>query len=328
MGVLRALNEELGWEPAGAAEIVGTSAGSVMGSLLASGVTAEGLMPSSVLAASPVDGGSKYEPDPEWILFELAAQSTYSMSTRALRVPLGSLGLSLSGIRPGLANPLRLISGLAPQGLIPTVAIKNAVRRAPRDGWPRRPHCRVVACDYATGHRVVFGDAGTPAASLEQAVAASCAIPGFFEPERIEGRLYVDGGLHSMSNLDLMGDSDVDLVICLNPMSCVERPWRWGPVQQLTSAVGRLAHWQIRQEAARVRAAGRPVVLFEPSAEDIAAMGHNMMDATRAQDVAWAALNSARRRIREMRRELTPVIAASRGGWATTSRTAAHPSGG
>ena len=35
-------------------------------------------------------------------------------------------------------------------------------------------------------------------------VAASCAIPGFYVPPRIGGRAYVDGGLWSVSNLDIL----------------------------------------------------------------------------------------------------------------------------
>ncbi len=49
-----------------------------------------------------------------------------------------------------------------------------------------------VATDLRSGDLVAFnrGDAG-------QAVRASAAIPGVFEPARISGRLYVDGGLVS-----------------------------------------------------------------------------------------------------------------------------------
>jgi NTE family protein len=48
-------------------------------------------------------------------------------------------------------------------------------------------------------------------------VAASCAIPGFYRSVRIGGRRYVDGGVQSTSNLDLMAGLGLDLVICLNP---------------------------------------------------------------------------------------------------------------
>jgi NTE family protein len=51
--------------------------------------------------------------------------------------------------------------------------------------------------------RVVFGrhDLLTP---LSAAVAASCAIPGHLAPLRIGAHSYVDGGVHSPTNADLV----------------------------------------------------------------------------------------------------------------------------
>ena len=62
------------------------------------------------------------------------------------------------------------------------------------------------------------------AASLADAVAASCAVPGFYRPVRIGGRRYIDGGVHSLSNLDMLADLGLDLVICLNPTSSLHTP--------------------------------------------------------------------------------------------------------
>ena len=86
---------------------------------------------------------------------------------------------------------------------------------------------RVVACDYATGRRTVFGRPKSPKADLADAVAASCAIPGFYHPVTIAGRRYVDGGMYSTSNLDILRDAHMDLVICLNPTSSLH-PTRAG----------------------------------------------------------------------------------------------------
>src|SRR5947209_3394421 len=80
-------------------------------------------------------------------------------------------------------------------------------------GWVDHPNTWIVACDYQTGDRVVFGRKGEPEIDIDQAVAASCAIPGYYCPEAIDGRSYVDGGMHSMSNLDLLLGLDLDLAI-------------------------------------------------------------------------------------------------------------------
>ena len=63
----------------------------------------------------------------------------------------------------------------------------------------------IVAMDYDTGHRVLFGHPGAPRASLADAVVASCSIPGWYEPARIGGRRYVDGGVRSATSLGAPG---------------------------------------------------------------------------------------------------------------------------
>ena len=66
-----------------------------------------------------------------------------------------------------------------------TDAIRGLVDRAIGTDWPSRAGLRVVACDYATGERVIFDGRG--AVTPGEAVAASCAIPAFYEPVRIAG---------------------------------------------------------------------------------------------------------------------------------------------
>ena len=91
-----------------------------------------------------------------------------------------------------------------------------------------------MACDYATGRRVAFGrERRHPDVELADAVAASCAIPGFYHPVTIDGRRYVDGGMHSPSNLDVLRHEDLDLVICLNPTSSLHSIPRKHPVERL-----------------------------------------------------------------------------------------------
>src|SRR5258708_28851254 len=46
---------------------------------------------------------------------------------------------------------------------------------------------RIVAVDYDSGRRVVFGRPGAPPARLAEAVVASCSLPGWYEPVVIGG---------------------------------------------------------------------------------------------------------------------------------------------
>ena len=64
----------------------------------------------------------------------------------------------------------------------------------------------IVAVELDVGPRVVFGRPGAPVVTVGEAVEASCAIPGYFSPVTIDGARYVDGGVHSTTNADLVAD--------------------------------------------------------------------------------------------------------------------------
>ncbi len=108
-----------------------------------------------------------------------------------------------------LANPRRytpatVATGWIPRGVFSTEALGDTIRRVVPGGWSPHPNLWVIACDYETGRRVAFGRPERPTAELADAVAASCAIPGFYHPVTIGGRRYVDGGIYSASNMDLL----------------------------------------------------------------------------------------------------------------------------
>ena len=83
--------------------------------------------------------------------------------------------------------------------------------------WPEQPFW-VAAVRLSDGERVVFGRDDLRATAAE-AVRASCAVPVLFEPVTLDGRQYVDGGVHSYTNVDLMGPPAFDLVVVSSPMS-------------------------------------------------------------------------------------------------------------
>jgi NTE family protein len=192
--------------------LVGTSAGAIFAALLAAGVSPACLLPPDRSVA---------ETDKSWILNELALQSSYRSEHWLPHAPLGSWRLAFAGLlqTPSPWSLLQALSGIAPTGRVSADPTLRTVRQAVAHGWAEHPHCRNVATDYASGKRVVFGETGAPETGLAEAVAASCAIPGFFEPVSINGRRYVDGGLHSLCNLDLLEASDLDVVICFSAMT-------------------------------------------------------------------------------------------------------------
>ena len=53
-----------------------------------------------------------------------------------------------------------------------------------------------------------------PTVALSDAVMASCAIPGWFRPMQIDGRTYIDGGAWSATSADLLAGLDLDGCMC------------------------------------------------------------------------------------------------------------------
>lgn len=274
-GALDAIAAESGWDPGSAEYIVGTSAGSMMGALLAGGVPPWFMVAHS--AGRSFEGlvGEDGRPAAE---ADRAAGAEFRLQ-RALP-PLGPGSLRLAArtlVAPWRHTPATVGVGWLPRGIISTEPLKDIVRRVTPSGWSDHPNMWVVACDYATGKRVAFGRAGSPKAELADAVAASCAIPGFYYPVEIGGRRYIDGGIRSTSNLDMLRGLDLDLVICLNPTSSRHPPRAWNPAEIVAARVNRDSGRRLGSEAKVLTAEGTDVILIQPLPEDLEAMGPNLM---------------------------------------------------
>ena len=206
-----------------------------------------------------------------------------------------------------LANPRRftpatVFTGWIPRGIFSTASLRDTIRRVVPSGWSPHPNLWVVACDYETGRRVPFGRAGAPEADLADAVAASCAIPGIYHPQTIAGRRYVDGGIYSTSNADLLRDEDLDLVICLNPTSTLHPIRALNPREWLQPGVPNAP--PAGASAARPRSsapAGIEVVLIQPTGEDLEAMGPNLMSPRRRNQVIEVARRTVAEQLDEPR---------------------------
>jgi predicted acylesterase/phospholipase RssA len=74
----------------------------------------------------------------------------------------------------------------------------------------------VPAIDLDRAERVVFGGPGAEV-PISHAIAASAAIPGFFEPYRIDGRDYVDGDVGHTGHADLAVEWGASLLVVVNP---------------------------------------------------------------------------------------------------------------
>jgi NTE family protein len=197
--------------------------------------------------------------------------------------------------RPWSARIGSVAAAFIPPGRRSTAPISAGLRALHGRGWPEKP-LWVNAVRLDNARRVVFGREGSPVVDLPDAVAASCAIPGYFEPVEIDGIRYVDGGAHSPTNADVLGDGrdlDLDVVIVSSPMSVARRHLR----ASADIAARLLFHRYLVTEIARLRRRRIPVLTFEPTNEVLSVMGINAMDWTRRPRVVRQARESALLRI-------------------------------
>ncbi len=178
--------------------------------------------------------------------------------------------------------PTAVLSAFLPEGRGSLDGIRRLIgAAAPSGGWVERDGVWIMVLDYEDGRRVAFGQPGEPAPDLAAAVAASCAIPGWFAPVVIDGRRYIDGGAWSASSVDVLASHGLDEVYVLAPMAS-------GELDRPTSVGAKLERrWRIRttrrtlREAAVLRAEGTKVTVLGPGPDDLREFGANVMDSTR-----------------------------------------------
>jgi NTE family protein len=169
--------------------VVGTSAGAVVGALLANGVTPEDAV---AFASSEAPEEISLQAD-----MTLVAQAFGIISDRTLNPDEARARLGELALRAPLGDP--------------EAQVERFAARLPLHQWPGVPRLLITAVDAATGEPVAWDSrADVP---LTRAVAASCAVPCVFPPVAINGSRYMDGGVRSITNADLAAGADPVVVI-------------------------------------------------------------------------------------------------------------------
>ena len=297
IGALRALEAEVGFDARDVEVCVGTSAGSVLAALLGCGVGTDVALRHQQRIPLPAD------PDISW---DYDRDSGGALPPRP-GLGLGSPRLLLAAARhPRRVPVLAAASAVLPRGRGTLVPLHRMVQRvsatlpADRDrpAWPVRPSTWVVAMDYGAGTRAVFGRAGAPAATLADAVTASCAIPGWYAPRVIDGRRFVVGGTLSATSLDLLAGLGLDEVYVLAPMASFAYDSPRSPAALAERRWRRVVNRRVLADAVAVRESGTAVTVLGPGPEDLAAIGANLMNPRRRQAVLDTALRTSAEALR------------------------------
>ncbi len=183
---------EAGVDLAGANAIVGTSAGALVGALLASGRGVTDALTSLAALGRSINRESLAAGD-EAFLSAMRQANLDADPRQALRAigraareastPAEDIYLGLFGTLDGTA-------------------------------WPAGFRC--TAIDTDTGELVVWDqESGVP---LLHAVASSCAVPVLFPTVTINGRRYMDGGIRSHLNATAAPPTDVLVVLSCHPL--------------------------------------------------------------------------------------------------------------
>jgi NTE family protein len=283
-GSLLALRDHLGWNARSASSIVGTSAGSLTGTLLRLGVDPSDLVSLATHESLSVHGAA---------LAERIWSDSSELPVPGRRSFLRAWRLSL--LMKIAYHPRSFRLGVAAATVLPAGSLDLTSRAAPLqallgDRW--LDDLLICVARRSDGERVVFGSGEGPPSTLSAAVLASCAIPFYFAPVTVDGVEYLDGGVHSPTNADVLADQHPDLVVVVAPMSTA-KPSRRSADMLVRRAVYRRPSREVQQ----LEAAGSAVIRIEPGDLALDAMGLNPMDPGRATGVAEAAYKETSARL-------------------------------
>jgi NTE family protein len=213
--------------------VIGTSAGSIVGVDVRSGVRLAELYE---VQTRPPGAGDSYAKMGFGVLAKYVRAMVFSRKPDVARVRVGTMALRA-----------RTESEDARRRVIAS--------RLPISEWPAG-RLQITAVDALTGDLVVF-DAASGVRLLD-AVGASCAVPGIWPPVTINGRRYIDGGIASAANADLAEGCGSVVVIAplVSSFGAMASPVR--QASKLAESGARVS--LVKPDKAALRAIGRNVL--------------------------------------------------------------------
>lgn len=280
IAAMQEVEKQLGWPLHKADYFIGTSVGAVLVTLLSQGITVEQLVACQQGTSNhchwnhEVDSGGALPPLPRW--------------------RFNSANLLRMGLR-GKVSTLSAVMGAFPQGqadMSGFIRLVNSV--VPRGEWSHHPNTWLMAVEAETGKRVALGRDITDM-PMSQAVCASYAVPSWCPPVKWHRHTYLDGGIASPTSADFLRNTDVEEVVVIAPMASRDLDNPLHPFSRIERRVRKYMTQIVVNEVAALRQAGKRVLRIEPSAEDLAAFGFNLMDPKNRKHVFDTALATSPR---------------------------------
>jgi predicted acylesterase/phospholipase RssA len=284
---------------------VGTSAGSFVASMLASGITPDEMM--QVL-------NERVPSELEDLDLDKVLKPNYlGFISKAVQLPLRTVELVRSLARLGELSAIDVGVGLAealPSGLYSGDGIDDYIAGVLKDS--DRPNdfrlldteLYLTATDLDTTERIVFGEPGWQDVPISKAVQCSTTLPVIYKPVDLKGRQLVDGGIRSTTNVDIAVEKGAKFIVVVNPLvpyindfestiptvfgNRVRRVSDMGLPGIANQTFRLIAHARLHQavEQWQERYPGVDIILLEPEPTDELMFGTPIMDYSRRLEIA------------------------------------------
>jgi predicted acylesterase/phospholipase RssA len=197
---------------------VGVSAGSVIATLIANRISPNGLF-------HAIDNN-------EQSVFNFHRSDIYRLDYREIFASFWSLTTNLFRIFRNyrqnrwtfsLVDIVHILQEQFPAGLFSLGPLQKYLCQAFRregildDFNLLKTELYIPAYDIDRGRRIVFGSEGFRDMHICQAITASCAIPYFFRPHKVDGHYYLDGSIGRLAHLDIAIERGAKLIVVINP---------------------------------------------------------------------------------------------------------------
>ncbi len=312
IGVLRALDEFLGERKVADIDLFfGISAGSILASLLANG-----LSPGEI-ADGMRRGTNKLD--------RIRRRDIFDPNLREVVARAGGLVKDLVGrgeARSAVSAAYRAI----PSGAFAGERLRKYLeRQLQRPGMSDSFHSTrrslfVGATDQDTNEAVVFGEHGHMDVPIHLAVRASCALMPFYKPQNIGPRYYVDGAFTRTTNMRVAAKHGATLVILVDPLVPLrsdtagyvdKRGGLFGAMQGLKCLIN--GRFDKAEGAIREMYPNVAFHLFRPEGDEMKILSGSPMKFLYREEVEQLAYERTRRKLLDREPELTRDF--RRNGW-------------